>query len=88
MPTVLYEKRYPIAYVTLNRPETLNAINTEMNQELERAWYDFDADQGLWIAILTATGDKAFSSGAECCRAEPDCTGAVRMLVVRLFLWS
>jgi len=65
MSTVLYEKRDHIAYVTLNRPDALNAMNREMNRELEHIWYDFDADQDLWIAILSAAGDRAFSSGAD-----------------------
>lgn len=62
--TVLYEKKGHIAYVTLNRPEALNAINRQMREELEQVWYDFDQDPDAWIAILTGVG-RAFSSGAD-----------------------
>ena len=65
MSTVIYEKKDHIAYVRLNRPEALNAINNEMRRELETVWHDFNADDDLWVAILTAEGDRAFSSGAD-----------------------
>ena len=65
MSTVIYEKTDHIAYVRLNRPEALNAINNEMRRELEAVWHDFNADDDLWVAILTAEGDRAFSSGAD-----------------------
>ena len=52
-----YELRDRIAYVTLNRPEAMNAINPEMHEELFR---DDDAD----VAILTGSGD-AFCAGAD-----------------------
>lgn len=64
MSTVLYETRDHVAYITLNRPEALNAINHELGSELEDAWYRFDADPDAWVAILTANG-RAFCSGAD-----------------------
>ena len=65
MSTVLYEKRDHIAYITLNRPEALNAVNGEMRRELEEAWHDFNSDHDSWVGILTGAGDRAFSSGAD-----------------------
>lgn len=64
MSTVIYEVRNHIAYVTLNRPEALNALNHELSSELEETWYRYDADPEARIAILTANG-RAFCSGAD-----------------------
>lgn len=54
-----------MAVITIDRPEARNAIDLEHNRLLEAAWRDFDADPNLWLAILTATGNKAFSAGAD-----------------------
>lgn len=64
MSKVLYEKRGRIAYITLNRPETLNAVDDELDGALWKAWSDFDADEAVDVAIITGAG-KAFSSGAD-----------------------
>ncbi len=61
---VTYEKRGQKAYITLNRPETLNAFNGEMGRELREAWLDFRADPDVGVAIVTGNG-RAFSSGAD-----------------------
>ena len=65
MPAVLYEKRDRIAHITLNRPESLNAFNRDMHEELREAWLDFRSDDDLWVAIVTGAGDRAFSAGAD-----------------------
>jgi enoyl-CoA hydratase/carnithine racemase len=64
MDTVLYEKKDRIAYITLNRPMALNALNDDLNRELWDVWHDFDQDDAVDIAILTGTG-KAFCAGAD-----------------------
>lgn len=64
-PPVLYEKRGRVAHVTLNRPKVLNAMNSQMHQELARVWDDFEGDSDLWIAVLTGAGDSAFSVGQD-----------------------
>jgi enoyl-CoA hydratase/carnithine racemase len=58
-----YEKRGRIAYVTLNRPEVMNALHLEAHLELKEIWEDFRDDPGLWVAILTGAGERAFSAG-------------------------
>jgi enoyl-CoA hydratase/carnithine racemase len=58
-----YEKRDRIAYVTLNRPEVLNALHAGCHVELSGVWDDFAADPDVWVAILTGAGDRAFSAG-------------------------
>lgn len=61
---VEYEKKGGIAYVTLNRPDKLNAMNNEMHEELGRVWADFSADSDLRVAILSGNG-RCFSAGAD-----------------------
>jgi enoyl-CoA hydratase/carnithine racemase len=58
-----YEKRGRIAYVTLDRPEVMNALHLEAHLELAEIWEDFRDDPELWVAILTGAGDRAFSAG-------------------------
>ena len=62
---VRYEKKDHIAYVTLDRPERLNALHPLASAELERIWSDFIDDQDLWVAILTGSGERAFCAGAD-----------------------
>ena len=59
----VYEKRGRIAYITMNRPEVLNALHPPAHKELYEIWCDFRDDPEVWIAILTGAGDKAFSAG-------------------------
>lgn len=61
---VLYETKSRIAYITLNRPNALNALDDELNEELWRVWSEFDKDDSVDVAILTGSG-KAFCSGAD-----------------------
>ena len=65
MPKVIFEKRGPIAYITLNRPEVHNAIDTETDELLFEAWTQFRDDADIRIAILTGSGDKTFCAGAD-----------------------
>jgi enoyl-CoA hydratase/carnithine racemase len=65
MPAVIYEKRDRIAFITLNRPEALNAFNQAMHQELREAWLDFREDDDTWVAVVTGAGERSFSAGAD-----------------------
>src|SRR5580658_4233679 len=62
---VLYDKKGPIAYVTFNRPKTLNALNKAVMTELRSAFEDARDDSSVRGAILTGAGDKAFAAGAD-----------------------
>ncbi len=53
MANVVYEKRNRIGYVTLNRPEALNALDDGLNDALWDVWADFNADDSVDIAIVT-----------------------------------
>ncbi|MEA1082123.1 enoyl-CoA hydratase/isomerase family protein [Marinobacter qingdaonensis] len=65
MPTVLYEKRGRIAYITLNRPEAMNAINEDMHEALWDIWQEFSVDDSVDLAIVTGAGNEAFCAGAD-----------------------
>ena len=65
MPTVLYECKGPIAWITLNRPESMNAFDPPTQQLLGEHLQAFDRDDALRVAILTGAGDKAFCAGAD-----------------------
>jgi len=62
---VLYEKKGAIAYVTLNRPKVLNALNQRTWQDLRAAFEDARDDEDVRGVILTGAGDKAFIAGAD-----------------------
>jgi enoyl-CoA hydratase len=70
-PTMLYEKRERVAIITINRPEAMNAFTAEMLRAMDAAFADFNADPGLWVAILTAAGEKSFSAGMDLKEAIP-----------------
>src|ERR1051326_7180655 len=62
---VSYEKRGRVAYITLDRPHVLNAMDVRMHEELGRVWDDFEQDDELWLGVLTGAGDRAFSVGQD-----------------------
>ena len=61
---VLYEVKDHIAFITLNRPEKLNAFNLKMSAALRDAWDRFEADADAKVAILTGKGN-SFSAGVD-----------------------
>ena len=54
-----------IFVVTINRPEVRNAVDGETAALLRAAWLRFRDDPDLWVAVLTGSGDQAFSAGAD-----------------------
>ncbi|XYH97098.1 enoyl-CoA-hydratase DpgD [Sorangium sp. So ce1128] len=64
-PRVRYEKREHVAYVTLDRPHVLNAMDLRMHEELASVWDDFEADDEIRVGVLTGAGDRAFSVGQD-----------------------
>ena len=57
------EKNDHIWEITINRPESMNALHPPANFELEAVFNDFAADSSAWIAILSGAGEKSFSTG-------------------------
>jgi enoyl-CoA hydratase len=62
---LLCEERGPVAIVTINRPDKLNAINRDMFFELREQFQEIGAKDSLRAAILTGSGVKAFAAGAD-----------------------
>src|SRR3954462_14202896 len=62
---VQYDKKGSIAYVTINRPKVLNALNTPTWTDLKTAFKDAKVDASVLGVILTGAGDKAFIAGAD-----------------------
>lgn len=62
---ILFEKREPgILWITLNRPEVLNAANTRLHTELVELWQTIDQDPEVTVAVVTGAG-RAFSAGGD-----------------------
>jgi enoyl-CoA hydratase len=62
---ILLEKKNSIAYVTVNRPKVLNALNLATMEELGTAFLEIRSDASIRVAILTGAGEKAFVAGAD-----------------------
>jgi enoyl-CoA hydratase/carnithine racemase len=62
---ILVEKKNSIAYVTVNRPKVLNALDMSTMEELRSAFTDVKSDAAIRVAILTGSGEKAFIAGAD-----------------------
>ena len=63
--TILFEKQDGIAYITLNRPQKLNAYNTRMRDDLYEVLGAIKDDPDVRVVILRAAGEKAFCAGAD-----------------------
>jgi len=62
---ILLEKKNSIAYVTVNRPKVLNALNMATMEELRAVFTDIKNDASIRVALLTGAGEKAFIAGAD-----------------------
>lgn len=63
--TIIFETRDQVAFITLNRPDSLNAMNRKMTRELVDVCQQVEEDSGIRIAIFTGAGEKAFSAGMD-----------------------
>ena len=62
---ILFERKDAIAYVTVNRPKVLNALNMATMEELRAAFTAIKGDREVRVAIMTGSGEKAFIAGAD-----------------------
>ena len=62
---ILFEKKGAIAYVTVNRPKVLNALNMATMEELRAGFHEVKNDHGVRVVIMTGAGEKAFIAGAD-----------------------
>jgi enoyl-CoA hydratase/carnithine racemase len=63
--TLLYEERDGVAWVTLNRPDRLNAFNSLMQRELHALWRGLRRHDDVRCVVLTGAGEKAFCTGID-----------------------
>ena len=63
--TLLYSVSHHVATITLNRPEVLNALNSQVFDELEDIFTDMDRNSAVRVLLITGAGEKAFAAGAD-----------------------
>lgn len=63
--TVVFEKDQGVAWLTLNRPQVLNAVNLQMRDELWEALWAVRDDPDVAVVVFRGAGDRAFSAGAD-----------------------
>ncbi len=63
--TISLEKKEQVAYVTIRRPERMNAIDSVAEAELEKIWVDIENDDSLRCVVITGEGKKSFCAGAD-----------------------
>ncbi|MFY7837452.1 MAG: enoyl-CoA hydratase-related protein [Novosphingobium sp.] len=63
--TILVEQKGAVTLITLNRPQALNALNSQVLADLIEAFAAFEADPSQRCAVLTGSGEKAFAAGAD-----------------------
>lgn len=63
--SIRFHQTGPIARITINRPEKLNAMDRQTYRELDEAFARIDADPAVRVAIVSGAGDRAFSAGAD-----------------------
>ncbi len=62
---LIFEVKDRIAYITINRPEAMNAMDPEVYALLSKAWIEVRDNPDIWVAIITGAGEKAFTAGAD-----------------------
>ena len=82
---VLLDVEDRVATVTLNRPEAMNALDPETFAALAEAWTEISDNPGIWVAIVTGAGGKAFSAGADLKKTVPRRPGGAGAEIARVF---
>jgi E-phenylitaconyl-CoA hydratase len=62
---IIFERRGPVATITLNRPEKMNALDPATYEEITQAFADIERDRDVLVGIITGAGDRAFTAGAD-----------------------
>ncbi len=65
MPAIIFDVKDHVAHVTLNRPEAMNAMNSQLVVELLEAFAEVRDNEDIRAAIVTGAGERAFSAGAD-----------------------
>jgi len=69
-----------VAIVTLNRPEAMNSIDPEANEQLLAIWDEVSSDEGIRVLVLTGAGERAFCTGADLKKTMPPADSAARQV--------
>jgi enoyl-CoA hydratase len=83
MSFILVEKSDRLAWLTLNRPEKLNALNNEVLRELEQVIADLEQDPEVGAVVITGSGEKAFVAGADIAELKTLDTAGARIQALR-----
>jgi E-phenylitaconyl-CoA hydratase len=78
--TLLTRIQDGIALVTLNRPEAMNSIDPELNQQLLQTWDELSRNAEVRVLVLTGAGDRAFCTGADLKKTMPPTISAASQL--------
>src|SRR5208282_1358271 len=62
---IISERLDGVGFVTLNRPDKLNALSFDLMREVDDALTGFEEDEAIKAVIITGTGERAFSAGAD-----------------------
>jgi crotonobetainyl-CoA hydratase len=62
---ILYELKDHVARVTIDRPDVLNAIDAASERELQQIWSEIESNRDVRCVVLTGSGERAFSTGAD-----------------------
>ena len=69
-----------VAIVTLNRPEAMNSIDPESNEQLLAIWDEVSSDEEIRVLVLTGAGERAFCTGADLKKTMPPADSAARQV--------
>ncbi|SFQ27231.1 E-phenylitaconyl-CoA hydratase [Variovorax sp. OK605] len=69
-----------VAIVTLNRPEAMNSIDPESNEQLLAIWDEISIDEDVRVLVLTGAGERAFCTGADLKKTMPPADSAARQV--------
>jgi len=69
-----------VAIVTLNRPEAMNSIDPESNEQLLEAWDEVSRNEEIRVLVVTGAGERAFCTGADLKKTMPPADSAARQI--------
>ena len=65
MAAITFERHEAVAFITINRPDAMNALDFAANDEVIEVWKRVRDDAAIRAAVITGAGDRAFCAGAD-----------------------